>query len=234
MFITFFDIFLLSVVFYLMMKRILLFLLIILPLSTIIAGTPNNHCSAALPIVYDSDLVGYGYTLVANETVIDVKTESNLAKYQVTPENINPPGLYYELLGMELGTVKNAIITPDQGFQPSDPSYGYLSGLTLYFNNLKIYEINGYHITDIPTGGPPPGSFGYIFIRISIALVSIAAAGLIGYGGYRLYPRILGKKCAVCKTIAIGTCKKCGRVFCERCYSNGCPYCKSRTLIRFK
>jgi len=216
------------------MKRNLVSLLIVLPIVITLVGIPIIESSAALPVVKDQDLLAYGYTLVANSTTIEVKTESNPEKKQILLGFTQPEGLYLELIGMELGQVKNAIITPDLGFLPADPDYGHLAGLTLYYNNLKVYEINGYHITDIPTNGPEPGSFGYIFLRIVIALVSVAGAGLLVYGGYRFYPRLFGKKCAVCKGIAIGTCKKCGEVFCNRCYSSGCPDCKSRTLIRFK
>ena len=216
------------------MRSKLVSLLIILPILTTIIGTPIIESSAALPVVKAEDILSYGYTLVANATTIETKTEADPEKKQVLLGFTNPEGLYYELIGMTLGEVKNAIITPDLGFLPSDPEYGHLAGLTLYYNNLRVYEINGYHISEIPTNGPEPGSFGYIFIRVIIALVSVAGAGLLGYGVYRYYPKLLGKKCIVCKSVAIGSCKKCGEVFCDKCYSNGCPKCKSRTLIRFK
>ena len=216
------------------MKGKLVSLLIILPIVTTLVSIPIMKSSAALPVVEDQDVLAYGYTLVANLTTIEVKTEEDPVRKQVALGYTQPVGLYYALIGMTLGQVKDVTVTPDQGFLPGDPDYGYLTNLTLYFNGLKVYEINGYHITDIPTNGPQPGSFGYIFIRVVIALVSIAGAVLLGYGFYRFYPRFFGKKCAVCKKVAIGSCKKCGEVFCENCYSNGCPKCKSRTLIRFK
>ena len=216
------------------MRRNLVSLLIILPILTTLIGIPIFEGSATLPVVKDEDILAYGYTLVANATTIETKTESNPVKKQVLLGFTKPEGLYYELIGMRLGEVKNAIITPDLGFLPSDSEYGHLAGLTLYYNNLKVYEINGYHISEIPTNGLSPGSFGYIFIRIIIALVSVAGAGLLGYGIYRYYPKLFGKKCTVCKSVAIGSCKKCGEVYCDKCYSNGCPKCKSRTLIRFK
>ncbi len=216
------------------MKRNLVSLFIILPIVTTLVGIPIIESYAALPVVKDQDVLAYGYTLVANLSTVDVFTEEDPVRKQVLLGYTQPEGLYHALIGMMLGQTKDVTVTPDQGYLPGDPDYGHLAGLTLYFTGLKVYEINGYHITDVPTNGPPPGSFGYIFIRIVIALVSIAGAGLLGYGVYRFYPRVFGKKCAVCKKVAIGSCKKCGALYCDTCYSNGCPACKSRTLIRFK
>jgi hypothetical protein len=188
---------------------------------------------AAIPVAKQGDLIGFSYRLVAIGTLIEVKTEDDPEKTFLN-HAINPPGLYDELLDMKLGAIKDAVIPPGEGFSSSDPTYGYLFNTTLYYNDLKVVMLNNVYYTDLNTNGFLPGSFGYYFIRIAGGLLGAAAVVFLVYGGYKLYPLILGKKCMICKTLAIGSCKKCGENFCEKCYSNGCPACKSRTLLRFK
>jgi hypothetical protein len=194
-----------------------------------------NENVLAAPVVEHNDFVAYGYRLIARTEIVEIKDVDNPVKIQINTETANPPGIYDKLIGMELGEIKDVIIPPELGFSFSDPTYGSYANVTLYFYDLTVFEINGVHITDLPTnGGITPGSFGYYFLRVVLGLIGAAAIVLLVYGGYKYYPRLFGKRCATCKQIAVGTCKKCGRVFCERCYSNGCPYCKSRTMLRFK
>jgi hypothetical protein len=207
------------------------FLIALLGLST---AYFSINSSAALPVVEANDLVSIGYRLTASATLVEVYTEEAPFKGQVAVDVIRPIGLYNGIIGMELGELKDLIVSPEDGFSEFDPEYGVYAGLTLYYDGLIIYEINGVHITDIENGGLRPGTFGFYFLRVMLSIVGVTAFVFMVYGGYKLYPRIFGKRCAVCKTLAVGTCRKCGRVFCERCYSNGCPYCKSRTMIRFK
>lgn len=217
------------------MRRSIIILTILIALITMSLSFSSSLklSKGAPPVVEDGDLVGFSYRLVAIGTLIEVKTEADPEKAVLT-SYISPPGLYDELVGMRLGQIKDAVIPPEEGFSSSDPTYGYLFNTTLYYNDLKVVMLNNVFYTDINTNGFLPGSFGYYFIRIAGGLLGTAAVVFLVYGGYKLYPRILGKKCMVCKTLAIGSCKKCGENFCEKCYSNGCPACKSRTLLRFK
>ena len=215
-----------------LMKRTQMFLVILLSL-VVVQYIPSDSL-AAIPVVEDGDLLSFSYTLTADANIIETYTEANPRRVRIIGETFTPPGLFNALLGMPLGSNKDAIVSPEEGFLPTDIEFAYLAGLTLYYTNLKIFEINGIHYTDLPTNGTEPGSFGYYAIRVGLGLVGAAAFVGLVFGSYRLYPKVFGKRCAICKTLAIGTCTKCGRKFCERCYSNGCPYCKARTLIRFK
>jgi len=215
------------------MRRSFIVLSILVALLTVSFSSSIRLSNAAIPVVKLGDLVGYSYRLIANGSLIEVKTEDDPEKRRIMPD-ISPPGLVDELVGMKLGETKDAVIPPEKGFEITDLTYGYLFNITLYYNNLKVVILNNVHYTDINTNGFIPGSFGYYFIRVVGGLLGAAAGIFLVYGGYKLYPRIFGKKCLVCKKLAIGTCKKCGNTFCETCYSNGCPSCKSRTLLRFK
>ncbi len=214
------------------MKRTQIFLVILISLS-VIQYVPSKS-SAAIPVVEDGDFLSLSYTLTANASTIEFYTEANPRKFRILSASFTPPGFYNALEGMPLGSVKDATIPPEEGYLPTDINYAYLTGYTLYYTNIKVLEINGEHYTDLPTGGTEPGTFGYYAVRVAIGLAGAAVFVGLAWGGYKLYPKMFGKKCAVCKTLAVGTCTKCGRQFCERCYSNGCPYCKARTLKRFK
>ena len=211
--------------------KISYFFIIILAISIIHISL---NSSAALPVVEEDDLVSIGYRLTVSAVLVEVYTEQNPFKGQVAFDVIRPIGLFNEVIGMKLGEVRNLIVAPVDGFSEYDPQYGAYAGLTLYYDDLTIFEINGVHITEFENGGLTPGSFGFYFLRVVLGLLGATASVFLIYGGYKLYPRVFGKRCAVCRTLAVGTCRKCGRIFCERCYSNGCPYCKSRTMIRFK
>lgn len=229
---SYFDIFLFTPSPYKLMKRTQLFMVIILSLVAF-QYFPSSS-KAAVPVVEDGDLLAFSYSLTANTTLIEAYTEENPRRIRVLSATFTPPGLFKGLEGMSLGSTDDITVYPDEGFLPTDPDYGFLAGLTLYYTHVKILEINGVYYTDLPTGGTEPGTFGYYAIRVGLGLLGAAAfAGLV-WGGYKLYPKVLGKRCVVCKSSAIGICVKCGRKFCDRCYSNGCPYCKARTLKRFK
>ncbi len=215
-----------------LMKRTQLFLVILL--SLVVVQYVSSDSFAAIPVVEDGDMLAFGYTLTADAEIVETYTEEIPHRIFIRVGTFTPPGLYNALLGMALGSNKDVVVPPEEGFLPTDPDHADLAGLTLYYNNLKVFEINGIYYTDLSTNGTEPGSFGYYAIRVGLGLVGAAAFVGLVYGGYRLYPKVFGKRCAICKTLAIGTCTKCGRKFCERCYSNGCPYCKARTLIRFK
>ncbi len=217
------------------MRRSIIILSVLIALLTIGLSFSSSlkMSKAAIPVAKPGDLIGFSYRLVAIGTLVEVKTEEEPEKVFLNP-TISPPGIYDELVDMKLGEIKDAVIPPERGFPISDPTYGYLFNTTLYYNDLKVVMLNNIYYTDLNTNGFLPGSFGYYFIRIAGGLLGAAAVVFLVYGGYKLYPRILGKKCMVCKTLAIGACKKCGENFCEKCYSNGCPACKSRTLLRFK
>ena len=215
-----------------LMKKTQLFLVILISL-VVVQYIPSNS-SAATPVVEDGDILSFGYILTANAGTVETYTEANPRKTRVLESDFTPPGLFNALLGMPLGSNKDVAVPPEDGFLPTDTQHPELAGLTLYYTNLKVFEINGVSYTDLPTNGTEPGSFGYYAIRVGLGLVGAAAFVGLVYGGYRLYPKVFGKKCAICKTLAVGSCTKCGRKFCERCYSNGCPYCKARTLRRFK
>ena len=212
-------------------RQISCFFIVILAISIIHISL---NSSAALPVVKENDLVAIGYRLTISAVLVEVYTVQTPFKGQVALDIIRPIGLFNEVIGMKLGEVKNLIVAPEDGFSEFDSEYSAYAGLTLYYDDLTIFEINGVHITEVENGGITPGSFGFYFLRVVLGLLGGTAFVFLIYGGYKLYPRVFGKRCAVCKTLAVGTCRKCGKVFCERCYSNGCPYCKSRTMIRFK
>ncbi len=214
------------------MKRTQLFLVILLSL-VVVQYVPFDSF-AATPVVEDGDMLSFSYTLKVEAETVETYTEANPRKTRIIGATFTPPGLFNALLGMPLGSSTKVDVPPEDGFLPTDSQYPHLAGKTLYYTNLKILEINFEHYTDLPTNGAEPGSFGYYAIRVGLGLVGAAAFVGLVYGGYRLYPKVFGKRCEVCKTLAIGTCTKCGRKFCERCYSNGCPYCKARTMKRFK
>ena len=233
--------FLISISFYysqhflISMRRSIKISYLIILLVTISVIHFDLDATAALPVVEANDLISLGYRLTVSAETVLVYTMENPFKGQVTTDVVRPPGLYFEVIGMELGEVRSLIVSPEDGFSEFDPDYGEYAGYALYYDDLTIFEINGVHITEVNTnGGLRPGSFGFYFLRVVLGLIGVTAFVFLIYGGYKLYPRILGKRCAACKTLAVGTCRKCGKTFCERCYSNGCPYCRSRTMIRFK
>ncbi|MHA1224547.1 MAG: hypothetical protein ACTSSG_02180 [Candidatus Heimdallarchaeaceae archaeon] len=216
------------------MKHPLYPFIILLSFSTLFLSPSLFSVSAAKVYVQDGDLISFGYRLVANSSVFEVRTEDNPVKVRIVQDSFKPPGLYDQIIGMELGSSKDAIVYPEDGYTPIDGKYASLYNLTLYYYNLKIYAVNGLFYTDYLTNGSTSPPFGKILLNIFYALLGLSAFGLAIFGGFKLYPLVFGKRCAVCKKPAIGTCKKCGKTFCELCYSNGCPYCKGRSLIRFK
>ena len=77
-------------------------------------------------------------------------------------------------------------------------------------------------------------NFGRTILIILAVLLGLGGVVAISYYAYRYSPKIFGKRCSTCKKLAIGSCKNCGKKYCERCFSNGCPSCKGRSLVRFK
>jgi hypothetical protein len=193
-------------------------------------------CSAAIPVVKDGDLISYGYKMYAMGTLQSTRDESNpvqirIRKINDTYNSINPPGLYDVLIGMKLGQIKtNVIIPPDEGFASDDPTFGFLHGYTLTFNNLRVFEINGIYYTETTPGSNGP----FPWLPVVLGILGFAGIVFLSYGIYKFSPKIFGKRCSICKKRAVGKCKNCGAIFCVQCFSNGCPNCKSRSLIRFK
>ena len=217
------------------MRRKSIVLLLLVSTVILVSTISIEPVKAEKVYVEEGDLISFGYRLVVNTFTFEVKDEDNPKKVWFTEPNFKPPGLYDDLLGMELGSIKNNVIVyPEEGYTVDDGSYAGLANQTLYYYDIKIYEVGGYYYTDYESNGGETPSFGKIFLNILYSILGIGGVVLIGFGIYKLYPRILEKRCVTCKSLAVGACKKCGKHFCETCYSNGCPYCKSRTLLRFK
>lgn len=214
------------------MKRYALLLMLFLPI--IVAPFANYApCYADKYVLEQGDFVDYGYQLYVNSLLIETITEDNAISINFAPEIVNPPGLFDVLLGMKNGQTKNnVVIPPEEGFLPSDPTYGVYAGETLVYQNLKIYAINHYPYTDVyPSSG---GDFGRTLLIILGVVLGLGVVIGASYVIYRYSPKIFGKRCSNCKSLAIGKCKSCGKSFCEKCFSNGCPSCKGRSLIRYK
>ena len=214
------------------MKRYTLLFLVVFPVIIGISVT-SIPASADQYVVEDGDYIDYGFQMFINGSLIESRDESNPFKVAITWETSKPPGLYDHLIGMNNGEIKTEIvIPPEDGFFPSDPTYGMYADQAVTFYNLQIYKINGWHYTDL-TPQPTPKPFGFWLLTVGGSILGVAGAILLIYGGYRFYPKLFGKRCIACKKSATGHCKNCGKAFCNNCYSEGCPYCKGRSLIRF-
>lgn len=217
------------------MRRNSVVLLIFISTILLVSTISIEPVRAAKVYVEEGDLISYGYRLVVNTLTYEERDEDDPVKLWFREVTFTPPGLYDDLLGMELGSVKsNIIVYPEEGYTVDDGSYAVIANQTLYYYDIKIYEVGGLFYTDYLNNGGSSNTFGKIFLNILYAIIGVGAVGLISFGIYKYYPRIFGKRCVTCKNLAIGACKKCGKSFCENCYVNGCPYCKSRTLLRFK
>jgi hypothetical protein len=208
--------------------------MLIVPLVVLTAINYSTPCYADKEYLARGDFVHFGFQLYWQEVLQDTRTELNPVEINFTPETTSPPGLYDVLLGMKNGAIKElVIITPaDGGYESSDPDYGYLEGEVVEFRNLQIYEINGFYYTDVfPPGG---GNFGRTLLIIVGVVLGLGAVVGSAYVIYRFSPKIFGKRCLTCKSLAVGKCRNCGKSFCEKCFSNGCPSCKGRSLIRSK
>ncbi len=110
----------------------------------------------------------------------------------------------------------------------------YITWLIDYQNGtittVEYFDTTIYRIIVDSTPEKPIGRG--VIIALSV-IGGLGAAAGFGYLAYKARKTVFAKKCVICKIVAVGTCKKCGRTFCERCYSNGCPYCKSRTMLKF-
>jgi hypothetical protein len=215
------------------MKRHALLLILIIPLVVTLAVGYSEPCSADKYVLQRGDFVTFGFQLWVGGFLQETITESNAIEINFTPETCRPPGLYDDLLGMKNGEIKNQVsVSAAEGFPPDDPDFGVWSGEDLLFKNLQIYEINFFPYTDVYTGGVTP--FGRTMIIIVGVVLGLGAVVGISYVIYRYSPKIFGKRCLTCKSLAIGKCRNCGKHFCEKCFSNGCPSCKGRSLIRTK
>jgi len=176
----------------------------------------------------DNDLVSFGYHLLVDGKTIEYYDSSIPKKTLFNENNIKPIGLYNRMLGMKIGEKRNFDIPPEEGFDVSDPDYGYLAGKLLHYQNVEVYDVQGVSSTT----SPPSGNFD--FFKFIIVLSSVGGSLILIYGGVKVYPKLFFKKCSICKKKAIGKCSKCGKNYCIHCFQNGCPSCNGRTLVRFK
>lgn len=213
------------------MKRQALLLMLITPIivTLFIYSTP---CYADKYALEQGDFVDYGYQLFINGLLIETIPEPDAISINFAPDIINPIGLFEPMLGMKNGASKDITVQPAQGFLPSDPKYGIYAGEVLEFRDLTIYAINHFSYTEVyPPNG---GDFGRVLLIILGVILGLGGVVGISYVLYRYSPKIFGKRCLTCKSLAIGKCRNCGKSFCEKCFSNGCPVCKGRSLIRSK
>ena len=212
------------------MKRHTLLLMLLVPIVATLFINYSAPCYADKYVLEDGDFVDYGYQLWVNSLLVETIVEANAISINFAIDIINPWGLHEKMIGMKNGEEKTIIVQPDKGFLPSDPVYGIYAGEVLEFRNLKIYAINFFPYTDVYTGGI--SGAGRVILIIVAVILGLGAVGGIGYLIHRYSPKIFGKRCFTCKSLAVGNCRNCGKHFCERCFSNGCPSCKGRSLVR--
>jgi len=166
-------------------------------------------------IEYD-DIIDVSCEIYMDAELVNEFTEDAPFRFQVN-ENLVNQILVDAVIGLKVGDTKP-----------------YITWIIDYENGtirtVEYYDTTIIRIVEDSTPERPVGK-GFI-ITFSIIGGLGVVAGLV-YLSYIVRTKFLAKKCVVCKAIAVGNCKKCGRSFCERCYSNGCPYCKSRTLLKF-
>ncbi len=215
------------------MKRYTLLMMFVIPMVVTLTVSYSNPCYADKYVLERGDFVDFGFQLWVSGILQETVTEANAISINFTPETCRPPGLYDPLLGMKNGETKAQVtVSAAEGFPSDDPDFGGWAGEELVFKNLKIYEINGFPYTDVyPNTGSDFGRTLLIILGVVLGLGGVIG---ISYVLYRFSPRIFGKRCLTCKSLAVGKCTKCGKSFCEKCFSNGCPSCKGRSLIRKK
>ena len=210
-------------------------MMLVIPIIVTLTVGYSDSCYADKYYLQHGDFVDFGFNLYANEILQGVKSEADPVKINFAPDIISPPGLFDVMDGMKNGAILDrVVITPaDGGYESSDPEFGHLAGEVVEFRNLQIYAINNFLATDVfPPGGD--SDFGRILL---IVLGVVLGLGVVIGGSYFIYrysPKIFGKRCLTCKSLAVGRCTNCGKAFCEKCFSNGCPSCKGRSLIRTK
>ncbi|MHA1303253.1 MAG: hypothetical protein ACTSQE_04660 [Candidatus Heimdallarchaeaceae archaeon] len=177
----------------------------------------------------ENDLITYGFHLIVDGKTIEYHDEYTPVRILFNEKNIKPVGLYKRMLGMKLGVPKSFDVPPEEGFDASDPQWGYLAGKTLHYQNVEIYSVEG-----VDTNTNNNGSGNANILEIIVVILGITGSFVVAFGIYRIYPKIFFKRCSICKARAVGKCSSCHELFCTRCFSNGCPKCKSRTLIRLK
>ncbi|MHA1199244.1 MAG: hypothetical protein ACTSQF_07850 [Candidatus Heimdallarchaeaceae archaeon] len=216
-----------------MMKRHALLLMLIIPIVVSVTVSYSEPCYADKYVLERGDFVDFGFQLWVGGFLQETVTEANALSMNFTPETCRPPGLYDDLLGMKNGGTKDQVtVSAAEGFAPDDQDFGSWAGEELVFKNLKIYEINFFPYTDVYTGGT--SDFGRTLLIILGVVLGIGGVIGISYVAYRYSPKIFGKRCLTCKSLAVGKCKNCGESFCENCFSSGCSSCKGRSLIRKK
>lgn len=186
-------------------------LLLAFPILTQIRAYSDIH-----GVEYD-DIIDVTCEIYKDEELVGDFTEAAPFRFQVNEHLVNRI-LVDAVVGLKVGETKP-----------------YITWIIDYRNGtittVEYYDTTIYRIVEDSTPDKPVGK-GFI-ITISVIGGLAVAVGLV-YLSYKARTTFLAKKCAICKAVAVGNCKKCGRTFCERCYSNGCPYCKSRTLLKFK
>ncbi|MHA1114586.1 MAG: FKBP-type peptidyl-prolyl cis-trans isomerase [Candidatus Heimdallarchaeum aukensis] len=204
------------------LNKLLIFTILFLP---VIFVTPIHSYDNG---IQDNDLVSFGYHLLVDGKTIEYYDSSIPKKILFNENNIKPIGLYTRMLGMKIGEKRNFDVPPEEGFDASDPDYGYLAGKLLHYQNVEIYGVEGVSSTT----SSPSGNFN--FLKFIIVLSGIGGSLVLIYCGFKVYPKLFFKKCSICNKKAIGKCSKCGQSYCIHCFRNGCPSCNGRTLVRFK
>jgi hypothetical protein len=166
-------------------------------------------------VEYD-DIIDVTCDIYMDSELVGEFTELAPFRFQVNEHLVNRI-LVDAVIGLKIGDTKS-----------------YITWIIDYQNGtiatVEYFDTTIFRIVEDSTPERPVGRG--VIITLSVIGGLGAVVGL-GYLAYKSRTTIFAKKCAICKIVAVGTCKKCGRTFCERCYSNGCPYCKSRTLLKF-
>ncbi|MCK5409447.1 MAG: FKBP-type peptidyl-prolyl cis-trans isomerase, partial [Candidatus Heimdallarchaeota archaeon] len=103
------------------MKRTQLFLVILL--SLVVVQYVSSDSFAAIPVVEDGDMLAFGYTLKADAEIVETYTEEIPHRIFIRVGTFTPPGLYNALIGMALGSNKDVVVPPEEGFLPTDPDH---------------------------------------------------------------------------------------------------------------
>ncbi len=185
-------------------------------LLTISILTTTQAYSDIHGIEYD-DIIDITCEIYKDSELVGEFTEAGPFRFQVNEHLVNKI-LVDAVIGLKVGDTKSYITW----------IIDYQNGTT---TKVEYFDTIIFRIVEDSTPERPIGKG--VIITFSVIGGLGAVVGL-GYLSYKVRTTFLAKKCVVCKIIAVGNCKKCGRSFCERCYSNGCPYCKSRTLLKFK
>ncbi len=198
------------------------FALIILIISLSSANRINAYNNG----IEDNDFITFGYHLIVDAKTIEFYNENSPRRVLFTKDIVKPIGFYNRLLGMKIGEIKNFDVPASEGFSSDDPKWSYLAGKALHYQNVQIYDVEG---VNTETTHKP-----YVnIVKIIAIILGVISTPFIAYGSYKLYKKLFYKRCSICKKPAVGRCSSCGALYCATCFSNGCPKCGSRKLIRF-